>query len=89
MRLTLSRGVKDFLTEHQNASRLVDDLVEEHMDEIEEQPEEIDSTLMEVFETFDTMDGEITAKRAGVRYNAQYTDLTPEELVEKYEEIKA
>lgn len=85
--LTLSQEVKMYLDQHENASRLVDDLVSEHMDEIEEQQNDLSPDLMKSLESIDKLDAENRRPdRASVKYAAKSADVSPEKLLEIYRE---
>lgn len=82
--LTLSARVKSYLDEHDNASLLVDRLVDEHIDEQRGEIDDMASALDAVEQLDESTDYELDATRAGVRYAAKRAGVTPEELLDEY-----
>jgi hypothetical protein len=87
--LSLSPEVKSFLDGHPNASRLVDNLVSEHMEEVrEEQSAKMDGETVAAVEALESLEGELHPGRAGVKYAAKTASMEPSELLELYEELQ-
>jgi hypothetical protein len=87
--LSLSPEVKNFLDGHPNASRLVDNLVSEHIEEVrEEQTEKLDADAIAAVEALEDLEGELHAGRAGVKYAAKTAGMEPSELLELYEDLQ-
>jgi hypothetical protein len=86
--LSLSPEVKNFLDGHPNASRLVDNLVSEHIEEVrEEQTGNLDADTIAAVEALDDLGGELHAGRAGVKFAAKTAGMDPDELLELHEEL--
>lgn len=87
--LSLSPEVKSFLDGHPNASRLVDNLVSEHMEAVrEEQSEQLDGDTLAAIEALESLEGELNTGRAGVKYAAKTAGMDADELLELHEELQ-